>query len=410
MLWPNNSDTAYLARHWACAIDMVELVATLGDCSQPEVGADDQRWDRRAWRSMASLLDWQDEVYGCGDIAVSLTIRQAWGLTVRCERAIRAAAPHWGVLEAGLESGWSDAVYNTCLTTSRLLAAFANGEAVLAEACFTEATAATLLQLLTSNAATLIKLAWHTGKMDKTLFMRSVICLNKIACRCSDVGPAFQRAITAAGPTIFFLLAPRHIALAIQSATSQATAWVSGGDSRPATKPASGVSLGHCLHWMVTPCCSLIPDPRLSLLALTAQPMTALLLAVMEEAEHSPEWITPDAMDDAVASSSHYSELVAVWVHQLANCGCEEAAPGSAQLRDLLAQPVLCLLGSSLLDQLAMLQHAPSGMMWTSLYCPSSISPLNRSDGFVCPVGVLLRGVLIRAFVLNSPCIEKHSQ
>ena len=50
MLWPHNSNSAYFARHWACAIDVVEVVATLGDCSRPEVAGDDMRWDRKALR------------------------------------------------------------------------------------------------------------------------------------------------------------------------------------------------------------------------------------------------------------------------------------------------------------------------------------------------------------------------
>ena len=55
-----------------------------------------------------------------------------------------------------------------------------------------------------------------------------------------------------------------------------------------------------------------------------------------------------------------YTYQVAGHVHQLVSRGCERTAAGSAQLRDLLTQPVLCLLGSPLLDQLAVLQHAPT--------------------------------------------------
>ena len=62
------------------------------------------------------------------------------------------------------------------------------------------------------------------------------------------------------------------------------------------------------------------------------------------------------------------------------SCSGEGAPPGSAQLRELLAQPVLCLLGLPLLDQLAMLQHAPAKMTWTVEYEPGFIPPLNRSD------------------------------
>ena len=139
------------------------------------------------------------------------------------------------------------------------------------------------------------------------------------------------------------------------------------------------------LHWMVTPCCSLIPNPRLSLLALTAQPMTALLRLVMDEVNQSPEWVTPKQYDGVITALSSYAEIVVSRVHLLASHGCEEAPVGSAQLRDLLAQPVLYLLGSQLLDQLAMLQHAPTALTWVAQYHPRFIHPLNRPDDAETP-------------------------
>ena len=202
-------------------------------------------------------------------------------------------------------------------------------------------------------------------------------CFHLIATRCSDLGPACPRAIKAAGPTIFCLLAPRHTAYAIHSAYA---ARASGGIPPPIT--VDRVSPGIWLHWTLKSCCSLLLNPRLSLLALTAQPMTALLPLVMEEVEHSPEWSTHKGMGEAVAALSHYMENVVNRIHQLVSRGCEGAAVGSAQLRDLLAQPVLCLLGLPLLDQLARLQHSPTKMAstWAPQYRPVFLPPLSHLD------------------------------
>ena len=114
MLWPHNTSAAYLARHWACAIDVVEMVATLGDCSRPEVASEDRRWDRRAWPITGLLLPSVNKAVHdnrTGAIC-SLTLRQ------RSERAIRAAAPHWGALAAG---GWDELADRICFGAASLL-------------------------------------------------------------------------------------------------------------------------------------------------------------------------------------------------------------------------------------------------------------------------------------------------
>ena len=364
MLLPDNFSAAYLPRHWACAIDVVEMVATLGDCSQPEVAGAVGRWDKTAWNFMSCLLPVLNEACNLSVNAGSLTLRQAWGLTVRSERAIRAAAPHWGALEAG---GWGELAEGICLNTSRFLV-----DEVPSEAWSAEDTAVSLLQLLTSNTATLLKLARYAGRMDSTLLQTGMMSFHDVSLRCSVLGPACPHAITVAGPTIFFLLAPRHIAYAIHAAPS----W-SDGHSDIAT------SVGLWLHWVVALCCALIPCTRLSLLALTAQPLTALLHLVVEVG-HSTEWITPEVNDGAIAALSNYAAAVAERVHQLASQGCHEgAAAGSSQLRDMLAQPVLCLLGSSLMDQLALLQHSATesiGQFWLTQYCAGLVPPLNCPD------------------------------
>ena len=368
MLWPHNPSAAFLARHWACAIDVVELIAKLGGCSRPEVAGEVQRWDRRAWPIMGSLVPSLDPT----NAVCSLTLRQAWCLTVRSERALREAAPHWGVLAAG---GWGDVADSVFFGASYMLAGLVDKEP--SAVWNVEDSATSLLQLLTSNAATQLKsgrLRRHL-QIDDYLMYRGMACFHDIALRCSHLGPACQRVIKAAGPTIFFLLAPRHIAYAIHAAPSWSANRASGC-CHP--RLVDAISVSFWLHWMVTPCCSLIPSPRLSLLALTAQPMSTLLRLVAQEVEHSPEWSTPEDMDCAVSALSFYAESVASRVHQLASCGCEGAATGSSQLRDLLAQPVLCLLGSRLLDQLAMLQQAPT-KKWDAGYCPSFLSPLDVS-------------------------------
>ena len=363
MLWPHNPSAAYLPRHWACAIDVIELVATLdGEGSRLDAGGDDQRWSRRALPIMEPLIPSLDLTSDDSTLC-SLTLKQAWGLTVRSERALRAAAPHWGALEAG---GWGVLTYGVFLSASHLLARLVVTER--SEAWNVEETAASLLQLLTSNSVTLLKVA-RRMQMDECLLFGGLCCFHGIASCCSVLGPACPRAITVAGPTIFFLLAPRLVAYAILSAS----------ENRASRDDHSTEDVGFWLQWMLETCCSLIPDPRLSLLTLTAQPMTALLHLVREEVEHSPEWVTPEDMDCAVSALSDYTESLVSRVHHLAS-HCHVGSPSiSSQLRDMLAQPVLCLLGSPLLDQLAMMQHAPS-KKWDAEYCPSFVSPLDVSD------------------------------
>ena len=372
MLWPHNSSAAYLARHWACAIDVLEMVATLGDCRRLEVAGEIRRWDGRAWPIMGLLVQpvnnaVRDDLTGA---VCSLNLRQAWGLAVRSERALRSVALHWSALEA---SRWGHLADNICLGATSLLSNFV--ERKTSAAWKAVATAASLLQLLTSNTATLLKVARYSGRMDGTVMRQGMLFFHDIILR-SDLGPACQHAITVAGPTIFFLLAPRHIAYALHSAPSWHAACASNGGPTP----MSVSSVSFWLHWMVAPCCELILDPRLSLLALTAQPLTALLHLVREEMEHSPEWVTPQGFAGTVEALYDYIEVAVERVHQLASRGCKGAASGSTQLRDLLAQPVLSLLGSTLLDQLAMLQHAPTTLTWAAQYHPRLIPPLNRPD------------------------------
>ena len=373
MLWPHNFSSAYFARHWACAIDVIELVATLGDCSLPEIAGDDMRWDKVALGAMHLLLPFvNNAVLSLTGAAGRLTLRQAWGLTLRSERALREVAPHWSKLEAG---GRSSAPLCTCLGATSLLASLVHEKPL--EAWKAEDTSALLLQLLTSNTASLLKLCWHSGRSEGVVMNKGLIFLHDIALRCSDLGPACSHAVMVAGPAIFFLLAPRHIAYALHAAPSWSANRASGC-CHP--RLVDAISVSFWLHWMVTPCCSLIPNPRLSLLALTAQPMTALLRLVMDEVNQSPEWVTPKQYDGVITALSSYAEIVVSRVHLLASHGCEEAPVGSAQLRDLLAQPVLYLLGSPLLDRMTMLQHAPTTLTWVAQYHPRLIPPLNRPD------------------------------
>ena len=377
MLWPHNSNPAYLARHWACAIDVVELVATLRDSCQPESGGTAQPWNRKTLGFVRSLIPSLDEAYRTlikEDIG-SLTLRQSWGLTVRCERAIRAAAPHWGAIEA---AGWSSVAGRIYLITSRMLTRLVNMRKPGAWTTEEDA-AGSLLLLLASNTATLLKFARHSRLMDEDLLQSGLIRIHHIVARCSALGPACQPAIKAAGPTIFFMLAPRHTVYAIQAAPSWYAARASG--QHHSQRTLHMISPRFWLHCMVSTCCSLVLEPRLSLLALSAQPMAALLHLVMEEVEHSPEWCTPDYLDAAIATLSLYMEVVTLTIHDLASSVCKGTAAGPSQLLDMLAQPVLSLLGSQLLDVLAMLQHIPTEMNSTYQYChPSIISPLNRAD------------------------------
>ena len=171
MLWPHNFSSAYFARHWACAIDVIELVATLGDCSRPEIAGDDMRWDKVALEAMSLLLPYvNDAVFSLTGAACRLTLRQAWGLTMRSERALREVAPHWSKLEAG---GRSSAPLCTCLGATSLLASLVHEKPL--EAWKAEDTSALLLQLLTSNTASLLKLCWHSGRSEGVVMNKGLI-------------------------------------------------------------------------------------------------------------------------------------------------------------------------------------------------------------------------------------------
>ena len=171
ILSPSSNAVPYLGRHWACAIDVLELVATLGSCHQPGIDGDvkDQRWVRKALQFVDSLSPSLAAVFDCADAAGSLKLRQAWGLTVRCERAIRAAAPRWDVLGA---DGRYDLADSICLSVTASLLRLVDQQP--SAAWNAEDTAASLLQLLTSNAATMLKLARCTGQMDGTLLSASI--------------------------------------------------------------------------------------------------------------------------------------------------------------------------------------------------------------------------------------------
>ena len=288
---------------------------------------------------------------------------------MRGEKALRAISLHWERLE---ERGWGSLAVGICSPAAR---AMDKCDVSPSSAMWTGPSAVPLLQLMTSHVATLLKAdAGHEDPLTGSGSVLQMINLQKISKALAlllDI-PDTRREITEARTSVFFLLAPRMACLA-RAAVSRAAA-SSGADKAEALIQAAGFLS------LVRACFGPQLCPRLYLAAFSSHRVLDSLFGIVEEAEQAAQLSRGDMLE--LSNCSALSTVsFAARVHRLASCGCEEAPAGSAQLRDLLAQPVLSLLGSPLLDQLAMLQHALTVLVpLDSSYRPLHLPPLVPDD------------------------------
>ena len=332
---------------------------------------------------------------------------KAWGLAVRGEKALRAISPHWERLE---ERGWGGLAADVCL-----LAACTMGDKCdlgPSSKVWTGASAIPLLQLMTSLTATHLKAAAvPTKRLDAFSSQQFVAQLQQII-RPSLSAPltqATRQAVTEARTSIFFLLVPR-VAFLTRAAVSVAAA-SSGADKAEALIQAS-VYLP-----LVTTCSDIPLCPKLYLAAFSSNRVLNSLLGILEEAERAA-WLSRGDMLRLSNCSARFTVCFAARVHHLASLGCEGAPVGSAQLRDLLAQPVLCLLESPLLDQLAMLQHAltvlvPLDSSYRPLHLPALAawdvtpgpSPDTSQAGPGESISLFATATILLTLRLTHPCL-----
>ena len=157
------------------------------------------------------------------------------------------------------------------------------------------------------------------------------------------------------------------------------------------------------------------------LLWLSSSPMSILSgrLAVCMSSCYGPA--TREHSHYAVGGLCAYASDISLTSGIIAINGCEGAPPGSDELRDLLAQPFLRLLGSPLLDLLAALQHVV--MVAISGFCdqglprasippvhllPASLNPDARGSEVAMQVGLGLCSMWapVRRNAWRCPAIE----
>ena len=284
------------------------------------------------------------------DISSPRILRQLWGLTARCERAMRAIAPHWKAQKAS----WGEAA---CLFER--LASPASWICELA-AVKSEGSLPwpdPVIQLLASSVATALKAARIAG--INTAFILPHTLVNM---------PALWQCITGQLPATISLLLPRMAAARSQQGASSKQLLCT------ATSVDSVMVMSQCRNPELCP-----------LMVLGSCHMTMLVTRAAAELLHycSGSTVTRRVAHFAVGGMSSYAAFLSTHIASRASQGCEGAPSGSAQLRDLLARPLLHLLHSPLLDTLVALQHIMVDEIFSGFQqrwqctAGSSICPLN---------------------------------
>ena len=206
-----------------------------------------------------------------------------------------------------------------------------------------------LLQLLSSHVATRAKAVQCDSRFLTTLMSHALMMKLMFLTPPASLHEGQRHAaLTAAAPLVAALLLPRCAAI------SGATFASLRGDC--ALQPVVGAILSS-----ITAVCNKLP-PRLSLFVLSSCHMSTLVLRAVDEAGSLPQGLAGDhASHRAILILAVYTRIVASLIQCLSKEGCEGAPPGSPELRDLLAGPLLQLLGSPLLSLLA---HTPHVLVW----------------------------------------------
>ena len=257
-------------------------------------------------------------------------LRQLRGLTVRCERAMRAIAPGWQAQKAS----WGEAacLFERLASPSLWLCQSA---AIMSEGEDGKSLLEPVIQLLASSVATVLKTARVTGiNADHQLPCHFVVI------------PALLQSITDILPAAISLLLPRMAgASSVQGASPTLLCTTMNVDSAQVLSQWRGLDM-----------CPVI--------VLGSCHMAALVSRVVAKLLHcSGPATTRHDSHYAVGRMSCYAACLSALIFDRANQGCEGAPSTPARICGLLAAPLLQLLHSPLLDTLVVLQH----VMVTSL-------------------------------------------
>ena len=323
------------------------------------------------------------------EAASTFTHRQAWGLVVRHERALRAISPRPCLSDA------FDPVHRL-FGSLRWLAADFPMQAVVGSG--TQVNVA-LLRLLASSAASALKAAGHgniltrsvmAGMASDRLLRCWTVCRHLLVSRLplpSDGkrGLAAQQTGRQTGRQ-----APKAAAAAAAAEAVYAALFLLL--PRSAVSPPRGASsaieillLAHQMD-----CLTYGPERGLRLLASShaIKLMHESLLTVMGTSNAAGRSRTRHVFD----TLGHFTAAITHLANQLVTQGCQGASAGSASLRNLLAGPLLRLLGSSLLGLLSWLQHVPTYGSWatgstsrSNHLTPWGLPPLHQLPGTMLP-------------------------
>ena len=313
---------------------------------------------------------------------VQRTTRQLWGLTARCERAIRALAPHW----RAQASIWGEAAV---LFERLLLPAtwMCEQHQWMTGVTFPPAS----LRLLTSSVATAAKATQLTGVDPSVLFLRFAdSCLPALR-RCPTTTVAAARCRPSVATFLLPRLSPATAALPEGPSKLIAAVRVLDGGIVVAQAEAACPGGGGAHE----PTATSAPFLRM----LSSRHIAALahqLIAQMTGAEgHTPiSSHQRGAVHIAVGRLSNYGWMLVLeqWSHittvatrdQQGGAAATSAAAAAAagppsqglELRDLLCSTIQSLLASPLLDFLVCMQHVVvaarlATMRWSFPEAPS---------------------------------------
>ena len=314
-------------------------------------------------------------------VPASWLTRQLWGLTARCERAIRAIAPRWRA-QASIW-GETEVLFERLLLPTKWLC-----QAHLEMAGISLPPAA--IRLLTSSVATAAKAAQLTGTDPSILFellaahlpQATAVCLPAVR---TLLLPRIGAATAALPDGTFKFLATMS---ALECGLRLVEAVDPGG---PRQRPSSQAMSAHVLR-MLSSC-------HVSVL------IQQLVSQVMGGAEHKPKAAAlhlREVAHLAIGSLSDYgqmmvSELWSAVEATLGDCGETAAAAlptasglsSREELRNSLRWTIRSLLGSPLLDFLARVQHilVKTGLptdVW-SLPAASFLPPVHQMPASMDP-------------------------
>ena len=267
---------------------------------------------------------------------------------------MRAIAPHW----QAQKDSWGEAA---CLL-ERL--AFPSGwlcrfaESLEGE----DARSLPVIQLLASSVATVLKIVRVAG----------INADSQLPCYFVST-PALLQSVTGM-PAAISLLLPRITAASSQPGASSTTLF-------SATRAVDSAM-----------CLSLHRHPELCPLMVLGSCHVEMIInrAVVELLCYSGPSTTRRDAHWSVRRLSHYAACLST--HIAFRAGCNSGfVPGSLQLRDLLARPLLQLLHSPLLDTLVALQHVMVGTLarlqqsWESDEDTSDICRMHQTTASMCP-------------------------